>query len=54
MAADVTREYVTNSAGLRVGVDVGRDMDRATFDSLVERGDLTPVKQSSSKSKSSK
>ena len=50
---DVQREYVVNRSGTRVGVDVGRDMDRATFDAMVERGDLTPVKEPS-KSKSSK
>lgn len=41
---DVRRQYVVNRSGVRVGVDVGRDMDQQTFDSLVERGDLTPVK----------
>lgn len=41
MAAD--RRLVENRSGLRVHVDVGRDMDEATFDAMVERGDLTPV-----------
>lgn len=50
---DVQRRYVLNGSGVRVGVDVGRDMDQATFDSMVERGELTPVKEPS-KSKSSK
>lgn len=36
------RRYVTNRSGTRVGVDVGVDMDEATFDAMVERGDLTP------------
>lgn len=45
------RELVTNSSGLTVAVDIGRDMDRKTFDAMVERGDLKPAEKKSAKSK---
>ena len=38
------RRLAKNRAGLTVAVDIGTDMDEATFDRLVEAGDLTPVK----------
>jgi len=38
------RRLVKNRSGLRVLVDIDRDMDEATFDAMVARGDLTPVK----------
>lgn len=41
------RRLVTNRHGLKVAVDLGRDMDESTFDHLVEAGDLTPVKPES-------
>lgn len=43
------RRLVENSSGYRVLVDVGRDMDEATFDAMVERGDLTPVSEPKAK-----
>jgi hypothetical protein len=42
MAAD--RRLVKNRSGLTVAVDIGPDMDEATFDRLVEAGELEPVK----------
>lgn len=36
------RRFVLNKSGIRVGVDVGRDMDEKTFDALVAAGDLKP------------
>lgn len=48
------RRYAVNRAGIRVGVDVGTDMDEATFEKLVADGDLTleekkPAKKSAAK-----
>lgn len=43
------RRLVENRSGLRVPVDIGRDMDEATFDAMVERGDLTPVDEKPAK-----
>ena len=40
------RRLVVNGSGTTVGIDVGVDMDEATFDAMVERGDLTPVQES--------
>jgi hypothetical protein len=37
------RRLVENKSGLRVLVDIDRDMDEATFDAMVKRGDLRPV-----------
>lgn len=46
------RRFVLNKSGIRVGVDVGRDMDEKTFDALVESGDLTPEPEKKSARKS--
>lgn len=51
MAGD--RRLVANRSGLEVQVDIGRDMDEATFDRMVEAGDLTPVKAAAKSSKKS-
>jgi len=48
------RRLVKNQSGTLVGVDVGVDMDEATFDALVERGELTPVKDAPAAKKSKK
>jgi len=48
------RRLVKNRSGLRVLVDIDRDMDEATFDALVERGELTPVKDAPAAKKSKK
>lgn len=37
------RVLVRNTSGLEVPVDIGRDMDEATFDRMVANGELTPV-----------
>lgn len=47
------RRLARNRHGVLVGVDLGRDMDEATFDRLVESGDLTP-EPSKAKRKSEK
>lgn len=39
------RRLVKNKSGLEVLVDIDRDMDEATFDAMVKRGDLTPVEK---------
>ena len=48
------RRLVKNRSGLEVFVDIDRDMDEATFDAMVERGDLTPVEKKPAKSQAKK
>lgn len=43
MAAD--RRHVRGRGGAEVWVDIDRDMDEATFDAMVKRGDLTPIEE---------
>jgi hypothetical protein len=47
------RRIVTNRSGLEVPVDIGRDMDEATFNRMVASGDLTPVEQTKATAKPS-
>ena len=48
------RRLVKNRSGLEVFVDIDRDMDEATFDSLVKAGDLTPVEKPAKKAAAKK
>lgn len=37
------RRLVRGNGGAEVWVDIDRDMDQATFDAMVDRGELTPI-----------
>lgn len=43
MAAEQERVLVRNKSGLEVYIDLGRDMDRKTLDSMIGAGDLSLV-----------
>lgn len=47
------RRFVRGGGGAEVWVDIDRDMDQATFDAMVERGELTPIEEPKASTKKS-